>query len=236
MKSIKHLKFIVFAVVSSLLVSCYEDDPGPLQYAEQQFSVTEFDRIEAGDALVITIQYGPVFSITAKGDRRNLNDLLIKKAGTTLIARFDDFENRKHTTYLEITMPELKAANFSGATNSTISGVIDGDDFSLTLTGASVAQIDLNSQNADLILSGASNLSISGVSTKTKADVSGASLLKAYNMTSEDVVVSASGASNVYVLATKTLKADASGASVILYRGEAVVSSTVTGASTVQKD
>lgn len=222
---------------SAVLVSCYyEEDPGPLQYAEQQFGITDFDRLEAGDAMIVTVQYGTVFNVTAKGDRRNLDDLVVEKRGTTLTVRYRDFDNRRHATQLHITMPELRAAIFSGASNSTLSGVATGDEFSLTLTGASVSQIDLDTDDVSLFLSGASNLTISGASRHVDADVSGASLLKAYNLNSEDVAVSASGASNVYVNASKTLTANASGASVILYRGAATVSSTSTGGSTVQKD
>jgi hypothetical protein len=238
MKLQNALKLTGFTLVSIFITSCtFQEDPGPLQYAEQEYLISDFDRLDLGSALDITVQYGENFAIKATGDKRNLDDLILEKNGTTLTARFDERNwNRHHVTSLFITMPDLKSAGFSGASNSKVTGVVNGDSFSLTLSGASVSNVDLNSFEVDLRLSGASNLTITGSVTDADAELSGASLLKAYSMTAENVTLDASGASNAYVTATQTLKVNASGASVILYRGDAQLDSKVSGASTVRKD
>lgn len=222
----------LLAIVSSCTLS---EDPGPIQYNEEVYAVIDFDRLDIGDAMQITVQKGPIFEVFAKGDRRNLDDLEIKKVGNTLVAQFSKNRNRKHTTYITVTMPELLSGNFYGATTSSIIG-FEEDIFTINLSGASYSQVDVQTNTLWVNLSGASNLSVSGYAEEVFSDVSGASLLKSYNLLVEDYSVKASGASHAYVRANRSLIADASGASSILYRGDAVVSSKTTGASSILKD
>lgn len=228
--------FSLIALLIIVISSCtLQEDPGPIQYNQQPYAVTDFDRLDIGDAMYVTVTRGDLFSVEAQGDRRNLDDLQVYKVGNTLTARFNKNRNRRHTTYITITMPDLRAANFYGATTASMSG-FETENFSLNLSGASLAQLDITASNSKFVLSGASNLNLSGSSVFVAADISGASLLKAYNLNAEDVDVVASGASHGYVRASKTLVAEASGASSILYRGEPAVTSKVSGASSIMKD
>lgn len=227
---------ILLAGVLALLASCdLREDPGPLQYSEQPYAITNFDRVDIGDAMYVTIVRSESFSVEVKGDRRNLDDLEVSKTGNTLITRFRTNRNRQHTTYITISMPELKSANFYGATTSSISG-FQNEEFTLNLSGASVAQIDMEAVTTKVNLSGASNLTLSGNTAAMSADLSGASLLKSYSMEAEDISIVASGASHAYVNASHSLSAEASGASSIFYRGDATVNSKVSGASSIIKD
>lgn len=228
--------FFILSLLAVINSACnLQEDPGPIQFTEQHYSITDFDRLDIGDAMYITVAQGAIFKIEAQGDRRNLDDLQISKVGNTLVARFNTNRNRRHTTSITITMPELRSANFYGATTAAVTG-FESDDFSMNLSGASLAQMDLITTNCNVILSGASNLSLSGTTANIKADISGASLLKAYNMMAEDVTITVSGASHCYVRASATLVADASGASSVLYRGDATVTSKVSGSSSIMKD
>lgn len=223
-------------IVLFTITSCdYIEDPGPIQYNEEVYIVSDFNRLDIGDAMHVTVVKGVFFEVNAKGDRRNLDDLEVSKVGNTLITRFTRNGNRRHTTYITISMPELVAANFYGATTATIGG-FDANEFSVNLSGASYAQVDIEAVITQANLSGASNLTLSGSSEKVISDVSGASLLKAYNFIAEDFVVIASGASHAYVKANRTLMAEASGASSILYRGDPVVTSKASGGSSILKD
>lgn len=228
--------FVLIAILIVGLASCtVREDPGSIQYNEQSFVITDFDQLDIGDAMFVTITRGDFFSVSAKGDRRNLDDLELVKVGNTLLARFTKNRNRKHTTYITISMPSLISANYYGAATAYVSGFKE-ESFALNLSGASFAQVDVEAAISKINLSGASNLTLAGSSEILISDLSGASLLKAYNMNVEDLNIKASGASHAYVKAIRTLTAEASGASSILYRGEAVVKSSATGASSILKD
>jgi hypothetical protein len=213
----------------------YEDD-GALQYQEENFTLSDFESLEIGDAFVIRVEQGNYFSIQARGDRRNISDLDIRKSGNTLIVRYDEYENRQYETYIDIVMPTLSAATFSGATQSVITGFEELDNFRLSLSGASVAQTDLIASSVSIILSGASVADLRGSSSNLTAEVSGASTLKAFSFPVQTAEVNVSGASVGKVTVANHLHAMATGASTVLYRGNPVVESEASGGSSIHKD
>src|SRR5207344_1666023 len=122
LRPINLLKTALAITVFSILTSCCEEDPGPIQEAHKDFPIVDFDQLEMGSAFNIEVEQGNVFSVTVKGDRRNIDDLNVYKNGNTLIVEFDDDANRHHDTYISVTMPRLKGVNFSGASVSKIRG------------------------------------------------------------------------------------------------------------------
>jgi hypothetical protein len=237
MKTQQYFLIALVGCLSLLFSSCdYEEDPGPKQSLERDYPLLDFDRLEMGDAFIISVQESSIFSINVRGDRRNLDDLEVEKIGTTLRIRFEHSENRQYPTYITITMPSLRGANFSGASTSVITGFKELAELDLTLSGASISQMEVESNVVDLNLSGASKLTMSGEATTLHATVSGASTLNGFSFPVENATVDASGASKINVEASATLKATASGASIILYRGGAAVTSNASGASSIQED
>jgi hypothetical protein len=146
-------KLIAIAIValgSFTLTSCYTEDPGELDPMQKEFDLADFDRLEMGDAFVIRVEQGNFFSISTHGDERNIEDLIVEKQGSTLIIRFDDHHHRKHQTYIDITMPELHGVTFSGASNSVVTGFSGDHEVNIALSGASVAQFDIDAPLADI--------------------------------------------------------------------------------------
>ncbi len=229
--------YIALIAASVVFSSCdYSEDPGPIQEIEKEFDVVDFDRLEIGDAMHIDVEQGNFFEISVRGDRRNVNDLEVYNEGSTLIVRFDESRNRRHETYVTITMPALIAANFSGASNSRVSGFSDVSSLDLILSGASVCQLDVNATEVDMSVSGASYLTARGSAQSLKANISGASVVKSFNFPVISADVRATGASSASVTVSETLHAVAEGASSIIYRGNPTVTSEVSGASTVHQD
>jgi hypothetical protein len=133
-------------------------------------------------------------------------------------------------------MPSLRAANFSGASFSTVGEFDEVDELDYTLSGASVSQLNIEALSLDVHLSGASNLKVSGRADSLSAIVSGASILSGFGLETEAATINVSGASQATVVASHTLKANASGASVILYRGNPAVTPSTSGASVIEPD
>jgi hypothetical protein len=218
------------------LSSCYSEDPGPIQDYEKQYSMVDFDRIEMGDAFKITVIQSNLFEVTASGDRRNIEDLIVEKEGSTLIVRFDENRSRRHNTEIEIKMPALIAATLSGASDSRIFGFDDSASLDIRLSGASICQFDGSALQIDAVVSGASYLYMYGDGEKLTADVSGASVLKAFHYPVKEAHVHASGASDGHITVQDNLNAIASGASVITYRGNPVVTAEILDSSTIRQD
>jgi hypothetical protein len=228
---------LLLAALATGVTSCHEyEDEGPLQYQEESYSITDFDRLEMGDAFIIRVEQGNYFSIRVRGDRRNLDDLEVRKNGNTLIVHYDDYEQRHHETFIDIIVPTLTAAHFSGASNSVITGFDELSALNLQLSGASIAQVDATAEHVDLNLSGASIAELRGEAVSINAGLSGASSLKAFSFPVQSARLQVSGASVGRVTVGSTLNATVTGASTVRYRGNPTITSDVSGASSLQKD
>jgi hypothetical protein len=230
------LTYIIAFASATLLTSCYTEDPGPIQEYNKEFTVVDFDRLEMGDAFNITVEEGDSFQISAKGDRRNIDDLIVEKQGSTLVVRYDGSRNRKHNTAIKITMPSLLSVNFSGASDSRVSGFDNLETLNIHLSGGSICQLNVKADRVAAVVSGASYLYMNGSGDEIRAELSGASVLKAYHYPVSSANVRASGASDGNVMVSGNLDAVATGASVISYRGNPAVTSEVSGASSVRQD
>ena len=230
------------ALANTLLIgllifsSCISDDPGPLQYGERDFSVNNFTRLDMGNAFNIQVQQGNEFRVDVSGDVRNLEDLSVYTSGSTLIIHYDRNANRKHTTYIRITMPELLGVDFSGASISEIRGFTGQEELDITLSGASYAQVDCDYNNLSLNLSGASVLNILGTGERLVALVSGASDLRGFEYPVKEGKLDVSGGSLGKVTVSTKLEATLSGASTVRYRGNPVVYQNVSGDSSLSID
>ena len=236
MFKISNFVFVVaFALVASI-TSCTTEDPGPVQEVEKQFSFLDFDRLEMGSGFNIRVTQGNNYSITVRGDRRNINDLDARMFGSTLIIDYDDNGNRTHKTYVTITMPELRSVNFSGGTSSEITGFESDQRLDFILSGGSVSQVDAGYREAKVVLSGGSRLRMYGLGDELDVEISGASELTAFDYPVRIAEVNVSGGSKGKVTVTDQLTANAAGGSSLLYRGNPSVSSEVSGGSAVRKD
>jgi hypothetical protein len=225
---------LVLTSAALLLTSCYVEDPGPIQYTERQFSIVDFDRVEMGEEF--HVQIGDFFQVSAAGDRRNIEDLIVEKEGNTLVIRYCTFRERRHETDITVTMPELYAVNFSCASESRVSGFRGMDRFDVYLSGASVCQLDVESSHVSAVLSGASYLNLRGTGEELEADISGSSAFKAFGFPVLRADLVFSGASDGKVTVSDHLDVVATGASHLVYRGEPTVVSEISDSSSIHHD
>jgi hypothetical protein len=236
MITLKPLTFFFILVTTLVLTGCFVEDPGPRQETERQYTVVDFDRLEMGSGFHIDVEQGSFFSVKATGDRRNIEDLFVRKEGTTLVITYRNSRERRHDTFITITMPDLRSVTFSGGSDSRVYGFTDAEVFDVYLSGGSVCQIDVETHTAHVALSGGSYLKMRGMADMLEADISGASTLKAFPFPVATADVSLSGASHAEVVATDVLDVIATGASHLVYRGNPSVDSDVSGASSVHQE
>ena len=230
------LSLIVVAFLSLALGACFVEDPGPRQETERQYTIVDFDRLEMGSGFHIDVEQGSFYSVRASGDRRNIEDLVVKTEGSTLVIKYRNFRERRHDTFITITMPDLRAVTFSGGSESTVYGFSGEEVFDVHLSGGSVCQLDVAAPRLHAVLSGASYLKVRGEAGALEADVSGASALKAYSLPVVQADLLLSGASDGEVTVSDVLQVKATGASHLVYRGNPTLHSDVSGSSSVHQE
>lgn len=244
---------ILLAVLTAILPflsSCNREDVGPIQEGEKAFLLTGFDRLEMGNGFDVTVEAGPGFKIMAKGDQRNLDELDVEVRNGTLTANYRTHKNRKYNTGFTITMPKLRAANFSGGVHANVKGFTNLTDLDIELSGGTHGIWEVIATRTNAVVSGGSKLqlteskaatgnddSVTSFINQLTLDVSGGANVEAFGYPATDVNVKASGASHAEITATKSLTAEATGASKINYKGNpAHVNQSASGGSKIERN
>ena len=226
----KLLKTTAAGILMMLVLASCEKDASCDGSISKTFNNTGFSRITAGSVMHVHIQQADTFSIKATGCSRDINDLRVRQRDNGVLEiDFDRNLKRRDQVDIDITLPQLIAGNFSGASEAAISGFAGGTtNMRIVLSGASKAKVEGTTLQTQIDLSGASELDLSGNTNLLTGNISGASELNAFSATASEVDISASGGSKAYVFAQNMLRAEASGGSTIRYRGNPQVKEIVT--------
>jgi len=187
------------------------------------FEMTDFTRIEADGNMEVVVTNEEGYYVEVQGRKRYTDKVYVKKMDDVLYLELDNEKfgylksDGKHVKII-VSLPDLESIKGRGAVDFDVSD-FTLDDFYISLSGASRADIEVDSDQIDMDLKGASSLSISGKATGMDADISGASSLRAYDLSVNSISIEASGASNAKVNAKDKLYVDASGMSSVRYKG-----------------
>lgn len=135
-----------------------------------------------------------------------------------------------------VSVKNLNKLGASGASKIYVNDVLQTNDLSIGISGASDFKGEVRTQNLRLSASGSSDYTISGKTINLKIDLSGASDVKGFELTADNCDIEGSGASDVKITVNKEIKASLSGACDVAYRGDAAVRDVRTsGSSSVKK-
>ena len=136
---------------------------------------------------------------------------------------------------IKVTFVALEKINVSGASDINNEGILTLNDFNIKSSGASNVDLNLKAQKVTLFSSGASEVKLNGATQEFIIEISGASELKTETFEAEKVVVNASGASDLKVLAVKEISGSVSGASDLKILGNPAINNVrESGASDVR--
>lgn len=135
-----------------------------------------------------------------------------------------------------VSVRNLNKLEASGASDIYVNDVLQANDLSISISGASDFKGQVRTQNLRLNASGSSDYTIAGKTINLKIDLSGASDVKGFDLVSDNCDIEGSGASDVKITVNKEIKANLSGACDVAYRGDAAVRDVRTsGSSSVKK-
>lgn len=151
----KFLKIMVALMVTTLaLASCRMNLDKKFQIDKENKEVTirnfknfnSFERIKINAVCDVSFAQGDTFSITASGEKSNIDALIIKSEKGELdincksmkkLTRISD----SPTAHIEITAPDLIGVELCGAGRFTADQIIDTDTLQLLIKGAGVINV-----------------------------------------------------------------------------------------------
>lgn len=248
---------MVILLTSGLLVGCIGGVVrGSGNLDTREFNFSDFSRVEVGSAFEVKVVQSDSYSVSVTADDNLFDYILVTKQGTTLKIYLKTAQYIATTTRAEITMPQLRGLELSGATRGTVSGFsstenvdvevsgassldmvdISTGDINFNISGASRVTGDITARDADFEVSGASTVQLEGSAADTVIEASGASRVELSGFTVNNADVRLSGASSGTVNLDGRLDADLSGASTLSYVGEPTMGNINTsGASTLRR-
>ncbi len=244
-------------LTSGLLVGCIGGVvTGSGNLDTREFNFSDFSRVEVGSAFEVKVVQSDSYSVSVTADDNLLDYVLVSKQGTTLKIYLKTAHYIATTTRAEITMPQLRGLELSGATRGTVSGFSSTENVDIEVSGASSLDMvdmstgdidfrisgasrvtgDITARDADFEVSGASTVQLEGSAADTVIEASGASRAELAGFTVNNADVRLSGASSGTVNLEGRLDADLSGASTLSYIGEPIMGNINTsGASTLRR-
>jgi hypothetical protein len=206
-----NLKAFFFAALISSLLSCNAQQL-------QTRPVSAFNKIQASGAISINYTQSDSLALSVKAKSSDLDKIETRIENSTLILSTKGNFSGPVTIYVKNNT--LNSVAISGASDFRTTNVIQTGNMDLNASGSSNAHLKVAGKNISCLQAGASNITLNGTADSLHAEVSGASSLKAYGLSTKNIKVTTTGASTAKVFATETLKANATGASDIKIKGD----------------
>ncbi|MEQ9299830.1 MAG: head GIN domain-containing protein, partial [Cyclobacteriaceae bacterium] len=194
----------------------------------QRLDFEGFDEVEATFRFDLEIIQSNEYSVVVKGPGKKMKNLEARQSGDKIMFDFDErnwrwFDNENDPRVkIFITTPRLTDLDLSGACTAKVRG-FEQDQVTVSLSGASEANMSVDADRFVAKLQGASNLKLYGSGKEMDANLTGASSIEAYDYEVDYAEVRAQGASSAEIYVNKEIDGEATGLSNIKYRGEGSV-------------
>lgn len=196
--------------------------------------VQPFKKIEISGAADIVYTQSDTFKLKVIANADEINNVYTNIEGDALIVKTKNIFHDPYKVY--VFGNGLNKLTSSGISKFTTSNSINADSLSIVVSGGSNVSLKIKSTVTDVILSGASIITLEGNTQILHGNVSGASSLKAYKLTALTTDIKVSGASTAKVFTTEKINANATGSSTIKFKGDPKdVSAEASGSSFVAK-
>lgn len=198
-----------------------------------------FTGLDVSSAINLYVKQDSSFSVKVEADENLQEYIIIEQNGNTLKIKQKDNSSLDATGKIKVYVnaPSFKKIEASGACHISGENLLTAaDEINISVTGASGAELELNSPKVSAEMTGASHLRLRGQIKDLSIIGSGASHAYCFGLLSENVKVDVEGASRAEVFASVKLDVEASGASHVHYKGNATVNKHTSGAGDVSKE
>lgn len=183
----------------------------------QQREISSFNKLEVSGATYVIFTQGDSAKVRVSADESEL-----KNVQTTVDNGVLSIQSKgtfRSTAKVYVTNPSLKEITVTGASKVTIPDTLKEETLDINVTGASTVKGVVKTGSVTVSASGASGVELAGITKASQSTISGASVLKAYDLSSEQTRITTSGASSAKVYASQKITADATGSSSVKFKG-----------------
>jgi hypothetical protein len=209
--------------------------------AEVREVAGSFTSIKVSNSIHLYLSKGDVEAIAISADEEKYKQGIKTEIENGELHIFYDgprvWNGRNQKLNVYVSYKSLEQITASSASNILVAGIMQLPMLNIKISGASDFKGQINVEELNVKLSGASDMRLSGTVKNINVECSGASDFKSYDLVTEIGNIKASGASDVSITVIKEIIVNASGASNVYYKGDAVIKEKhSSGASSIAKE
>jgi hypothetical protein len=183
----------------------------------QKRETGNFDKIRVSGSVNVFYTQSDTSSVIVKGKSTEIDRVQTSVENSVLvISNKGDFTE---PVEVHVRHNNLQALDAAGATTFKTTNEISGDSIAVEMSGSANTKMMVRVKSLKCLQSGASSAVFRGSADKMDANISGASTLKAFELSTKNTVVITTGAANARVFANEKVVANAGGASDIKIKG-----------------
>ena len=244
----KHMKWIVLAVITALTVSsCFidinDDDGlfggcvhgnGPI--VSQEFILPQIYGIVVSLPANVFITQGPEQEIIVEGEENILDEIDLNIRNGIWEVETRRCVRDVYQLQIFITLPMIEELSILGSGSIVSENLLDVEDLFLSIPGSGHIDLAVDADDIDAEIPGSGNIYLEGVADKVDLNITGSGDYKAYNLDSNDSDIRISGSGNAWVRVFDYLRVRISGSGTVRYRGYPDVDVSITGSGRVVDD
>jgi hypothetical protein len=210
--------------------------PLPADAAPRNFSVISFDRIRVEAPFDVTLVTNKAPFARAEGPAAALDTIDLRVEGRTLILRQrggSDQSGKGGSMRISLGTPDLRTATLIGGGRLSIDRM---SAMAVTLGLAGPGQLkvsDVRAERVDLIAAGSGTVDLAGTVKKGVLAAQGSIVLDAAGLKADELVIQATGSSEVRASARRSVDVAASGGATVALQSPVACLQKVTGAASV---
>lgn len=240
MKIIRHLLSLLVLSGVILVSSCEKSSScvhgdGPI--VTQSLDVGGFNGIDLSGSFNAVLQYGTEYKVEAIGQQNIIDHITYSKQnGIWKMALAEGCYSNYQLT-IHITMPTINEFGVSGTGNIQVVNKFSSlENLSVFNSGSghifcNDSLLIANFLNIDMSASG--SVQLMGVVATQNINISGSGDYQAFNLVSDECIISIPGSGSAEINVSTTLDAFISGSGNIYYSGNPVISSSITGSGSI---
>jgi hypothetical protein len=181
----------------------------------------DYDAIIVAGSFDVNLVAGKEGKIILKGEENLLSVIKVEVEDNTLKIYVDKTFNIQSTSKIEITVPfeKISAVSLSGSGNLKTKDQIKSETFAAKLAGSGNVNLNVDSNDFELSLSGSGDAILKGSADKFTSKLAGSGNVNASDLKSKTVDANVSGSGNSIVNCEGSLTARVAGSGNIKYLG-----------------
>ncbi|UPZ14654.1 head GIN domain-containing protein [Flavobacterium humidisoli] len=183
----------------------------------------DYDGIRISGFFDVDLVSGKEGKIILKGEENLLSKIKVEVEGNELKVYVEKGVQLRTSMgkKIEVTVPfeKISAVTLSGSGDIKSKNKINSDSFSAKLSGSGNFDLDVDTKNFDLALSGSGDIVLKGKADSFTSKISGSGNVNASNLKSQTVDVTVSGSGNSVVTCESSITGRVSGSGNIKYLG-----------------